>query len=172
MVVKEMATLPQGPLLRRVLQIEEASFSEPWTTADFQLVADDDRAVNLGLWRGECLVGYAIAFDEAGELHLASLAVEESHRRQGWGSHLLGQVLASAAERGCRTCRLEVRASNRPALKLYRKHAFEVTGKRYRFYTGPVEDAVVMTRQLSSRCPESAADATARMLQPGGEIRR
>lgn len=169
--VKEMRALSQDHLLVRVLQIEEESFSEPWTTADFQLVAADDRAVNMGLWRGERLVGYAIAFEEAGELHLASLAIEEPHRRQGWGSHLLRQVLARAAERGCRTCRLEVRASNRPARELYRKHAFEVTGERRRFYTGPVEDAVVMEKQLSIG-PEVAIDATRCSLEPAGETRR
>ena len=171
MVVREMGALSQEPLLRRVLQIEKESFSEPWTTADFQLVAADDRAVNLGLWRGKCLVGYAIAFDEAGELHLASLAIEEPHRRQGWGGHLLRQVLARGAERGCGSCRLEVRASNRPAQELYRKHAFEVTGEKRRFYTGPVEDAVVMVRQLSTG-PEVAVGATSCRLEPAGESRR
>ena len=170
--VKEMVTLSQEPLLLRVLQIEEESFSVPWTTAEFQLAAADVRAVNLGLWRGERLAGYAIAFDEAGELHLASLAIEESHRRQGWGSHLLRQVLARAAERGCRSCRLEVRESNRPALELYRRHAFEVTGAKRRFYTGPVEDAVVMVRQLSSPCPEVDGGPTSCKREPGGETWR
>ena len=47
-----MVTLSQEPLLLRVLQIEEESFSVPWTTAEFQLAAADLRAVNLGLWRG------------------------------------------------------------------------------------------------------------------------
>ena len=150
MVVKEMAALSHDPLLPRGVQIEEESFSEPWTTADFQFVAADDRAVNLGLWRGDHLVGYAIAFDEAGELHLASLAIEESYRRRGWGSHLLTQVMANAVKRGCRSCWLEVRESNRPGQELYRKHEFEVTGAKRHFYTCPVEDAVVMERQLAS----------------------
>ena len=102
--VSELPTLSHGQLVKRVVEIEEQAFPEPWTLADFELLASDERAVNLGLWYGERLVGYAIAYVESDEFHLASLAVEEEYRRQGWGTHLLQHMLARGVVRGCTVC--------------------------------------------------------------------
>jgi ribosomal-protein-alanine N-acetyltransferase len=41
---------------------------------------------------------------------------------------------------------LEVRASNVAAQHLYREFDFEAVGLRRRYYTHPVEDAVIMRR--------------------------
>ena len=43
---------------------------------------------------------------------------------------------------------LEVRASNEPAIALYRKHGFEEAGRRKNYYTKPTEDAIIMTRHF------------------------
>ena len=39
---------------------------------------------------------------------------------------------------------LEVRASNLPAINLYRKYGFETIGKRERYYQDNNEDALIM----------------------------
>ena len=41
-----------------------------------------------------------------------------------------------------------MRASNEPAIALYRKHGFEEAGRRKDYYTKPKEDAVIMTRDF------------------------
>ena len=43
---------------------------------------------------------------------------------------------------------LEVRASNVAALRFYERHKFEVVGRRPRYYTAPVEDALLLTATL------------------------
>lgn len=40
---------------------------------------------------------------------------------------------------------LEVRASNAPAIALYRKHGFQTVGQRRNYYQKPDEDALLMT---------------------------
>ena len=40
---------------------------------------------------------------------------------------------------------LEVRASNAPAIALYRKHGFQAVGQRRNYYQKPDEDALLMT---------------------------
>ena len=141
----------------RIMKIEQRSFSQPWRLEDFQLLAHDERALNVGLWHGEELVGYALGYIDAetAELHLASLAIDPEFRRQGWGSYLLAETLTRAEHRGCAGCRLEVRASNAVALYLYRRLQFDVVGRRRAFYTSPVEDAVLMRRPLSASSTRS-----------------
>jgi ribosomal protein S18 acetylase RimI-like enzyme len=43
---------------------------------------------------------------------------------------------------------LEVRAGNRAALSLYRRWGFGEQGRLERFYTRPVEDGLIMYREL------------------------
>ena len=130
-----------------------SAFAQPWTLTDFELPAQDDRAQNLGLWRDEELVGYAIGMVESSTFHLANLAVAKQYQRQGWGSRLLLAALERAEERGCSLCRLEVRRSNAAAQKMYRKFGFAVDGIRRRFYTKPAEDAWLFSRPLSGANP-------------------
>jgi ribosomal-protein-alanine N-acetyltransferase len=44
---------------------------------------------------------------------------------------------------------LEARASNQPALRLYRALGFVETGRRPRYYADPIEDAVLLRLQLA-----------------------
>ena len=127
--------------LYRLEGIERRSFRHPWTLAEFQLLVQDTRALNVGLWRGGNLVGYAIGFTEGEELHLASLAVEPEWRRRGLATRLLESTLEKAWHRGCTACRLEVRPSNRAARALYEKLGFEAAGEIPGFYTDPQEAA-------------------------------
>lgn len=136
--------------IRAVMSIEQRAFPHPWSLEDFEWLAGEEKAIKLGLWRAEQLVGYAIGTVDGRSLHLASLAVEEGFRRQGWGSQLLQAVLQRGQEHGCRDCELEVRRSNEAALHLYRRFGFAVNGVRRRFYTNPVEDAWRMRRSLAA----------------------
>lgn len=138
----------------RLLDIEAGSFPAPWTLADFQLLSQDEHSLNLGLWHDEVLVGYLVGLIEGERasdrktLHLASLAVEPEWRRQGCAKRLLQRALQQAHERGCTTCRLEVRQTNDVALHLYQRFGFAVNGVRRRFYTKPVEDAWLLSCDL------------------------
>ena len=134
----------------RIMEIEQRSFYQPWRIEDFQLLAHDERALNVGLWHGDDLAGYALGYvDEArAEVHLASLAVDPDYRLRGWGSFLLSEILIRARRRHCLVCCLEVRVSNVGAQKLYQRFQFEVSGRHSGFYTDPVEDAVLMHRSL------------------------
>ena len=46
---------------------------------------------------------------------------------------------------------LEVRESNRPALLFYKKERFEEIARRKAYYHAPVEDAIVMKREIHGR---------------------
>ena len=144
--VQELGTGSAG--LQGVLAIERRSFRDPWTLAEFQLLTEDPRALNVGLWHDRHLVGYAMGYAKGADFHLASLAVEPSWRRRGLATRLLESILEKARRRGCTACRLEVRPSNKAARSLYEKLGFEAAGEMPRFYTDPEEAALRLRRRI------------------------
>ena len=141
----QIQPLEPTPLAMQQLQrIERASFSEPWSMAEFDFLASDERSVQVGLWCDEHLAGYAMALIETEDCHLINLAVEMAYRRQGWGKRLVLALLDITAARGGRACHLEVRVSNDAAIQLYTGLGFHQTGIRLRYYSKPTEDACVM----------------------------
>ena len=56
--------------------------------------------------------------------------------------------MAWAAKAGAITIRLEVRASNAPALALYQRYGFSTRGVRRAYYSVPVEDALILEAPL------------------------
>jgi [ribosomal protein S18]-alanine N-acetyltransferase len=65
-------------------------------------------------------------------------------RGQGTGRTLVRTVLEWAADLGAEEIRLELRASNIRALRLYQRCGFTMAGSRPGYYLDPPEDAVLM----------------------------
>ena len=82
------------------------------------------------------------------ESEILDIAVDAGVRRLGIGTVLMSAVLREARKRGTAVTYLEVRESNVPATGLYEKTGFEPYGRRARYYTDPVEDAIVMRLSL------------------------
>lgn len=134
--------------LPRVMQIEQVCFTVPWQRNTFaSLFARSDTDMVAAEREGE-LVGYAICWTTIDEAELGNVAVHPDARRTGVADALVRAVLARAEERGARACFLEVRESNESAQALYRRHGFEVIGRRARYYSRPAEDALIMRRRL------------------------
>ena len=98
--------------------------------------------------RSPSLAGYIVARMGADELHINNVAVRESYRRRGIGRMLLDKILAEGKRCGSQAAYLELRAGNSVALSLYEKCGFRVTARRDRYYSDPVEDALVMMMQF------------------------
>jgi ribosomal-protein-alanine N-acetyltransferase len=89
--------------------------------------------------------GFWRLYDEA---HITTIAVRESHRRQGLGELLLHACIEMAVSMRSRVVTLEVRASNHGAQALYEKYGFQRAGVRRGYYTDNNEDAVIMTSEV------------------------
>jgi len=81
------------------------------------------------------------------ELRLMNLAVEAGSRRRGIAKELVLHALSLARDRGAERAVLEVRASNHAARRLYEGLGFRQVAVRARYYTDPIEDAVLMQRE-------------------------
>jgi ribosomal-protein-alanine N-acetyltransferase len=84
----------------------------------------------------------------ANELHINNVAVRESYRRRGIGQTLLDRILDEGKLAGVDCAFLELRAGNGAARALYEKCGFRVTARRQKYYSEPVEDALVMIKQF------------------------
>jgi ribosomal-protein-alanine N-acetyltransferase len=100
------------------------------------------------------VVGCALAWHVADELHVLNLATRSDRRRQGIGSSLMREMVAYARQNGIDHALLEVRRSNAPAIALYRAAGFFVTGIRARYYADD-EDAVEMMLTLDPATGEA-----------------
>ena len=79
--------------------------------------------------------------------HVISIAVLPEHQREGIGSALMREAMQAMVNYKAKECYLEVRASNVPAVNLYRKMGFEVA-KTVRGYYADGEAAYVLARKL------------------------
>jgi ribosomal-protein-alanine N-acetyltransferase len=135
-----------------VLAIEFASFSLPWTEEMFANELAEGTVAGTLVARLSAagvpppVVGYICVWLVGDELHINNLAVHPRWRKHGIASELLCAALERGRRGGARAAFLEVRASNVAAQSLYRQFQFEPVGIRRRYYTHPVEDAVIMGR--------------------------
>lgn len=132
--------------LDAVKQIEDASFSLPWTYEQLQMMLDPGRFIFLGVFDdGGRLLGYAGMQYVLDEGYIGNVAVAADARRKGAGSLLMEEMLRKASELGLSFVTLEVRESNAAAIALYEKFGFEKVAVRKNYYDFPKENAIIMT---------------------------
>jgi len=105
--------------------------------------------VARNLHPGPAIAGFFAGWIVEDELHINNLATHPDYRRIGVARSLLEAVLDESGYRGVSFVILEVRASNEAAQALYKKLGFKLIGRRRDYYRVPIEDALVMRRELS-----------------------
>lgn len=86
-----------------------------------------------------------LIYEECG---INDIAVTASARKNGIGAMLLYALERYAAERGGEVVQLEVRAGNETAIRFYEKHGFVQNGLRKRYYSDPIEDALLYEKKI------------------------
>ena len=97
---------------------------------------------------GGAVLGVLQWRDLGDELEILDLAVLNSCRRSGHGSFLLQKFLRDTVQTAARQIFLEVRESNLPAIALYQKFGFAISGRRPNYYRHPPEAALLMQRAV------------------------
>ena len=126
-------------------ELEKLCFSRPWSRKALEDEVDNPRAYFVTAVDGDKILGYGGMHCSHMECYIDNIAVEPNARRHGVADELL-DVFCRFGEANLAFLTLEVRASNAPAIALYRKHGFEEAGRRKNYYTKPAEDAIIMTR--------------------------
>jgi [ribosomal protein S18]-alanine N-acetyltransferase len=98
--------------------------------------------------RSREVVGFAIASLLPPEAELETIAVAAARQRQGIAAHLLAALVHQLKTADACEVRLEVRASNQPAIGFYQSQNFKKIGNRARYYADPEEDALILSLLL------------------------
>jgi len=153
------------PDLPQVIAIERRVFPTPWSLAMFVLELSKQSGICLAAMlpaerehehqnehgRGRRLVGerrligYLICSRYETVWHVMNIAVDSEQQGRGVASALLADLYERVSDETARYT-LEVRRSNRPAIRLYEREGFRAAGLRRRYYQDNGEDALVMWR--------------------------
>ena len=131
-----------------VAEMEHQLFSDAWSEKSVLETLDQPNSICLIVEKAGRTAGYLLAYTAADEAEIARIAVMKEFQRQGAARALLTELETVCAPDGIRRILLDVRSGNGPARKLYEKAGFKEDGIRQRFYEDPVEDAVLMSRDL------------------------
>jgi ribosomal-protein-alanine N-acetyltransferase len=143
MIIREF----KRPDVKRVLEIEIASFSDPYPAnilvdiynlgAGFLVAQENNRVVGY--------IIFWIKYEDEG--HIISIAVEKNYRRQDVGSKLVETSLEAFKKFNVKIIKLEVRIGNKGARKFYSKMGFKEE-KIVEDYYEDLEDAAIMSKIL------------------------
>lgn len=133
--------------LAALAALERECFSQPWSQDALRLLTGDNAIAAVALCDGEVAAygGMTCVLDEG---QITNIATLPRFRRLGLARAVLCELIRRAEERGIGSVFLEARASNLPAISLYESCGFCRIGVRRRFYSAPVEDAVMMELRL------------------------
>ncbi len=135
--------------VEQVVQIDELSFTLPWSERTYRLELTENTAAHLFVAELDDqlerhVVGYVGFWFIVDEAHISTLALRPDFRGQGIGRRLLEEALVRALRLGADLVTLEVRASNQSSIDLYKKFGFQVKARKPRYYRDNNEDALLM----------------------------
>jgi ribosomal-protein-alanine N-acetyltransferase len=116
------------------LSVADADLSQACTELSATCSEDESVAV----------AGFLVASLMPPEAELELIAVDPGAQRRGFARRLFTELAEKLRAAQVAEVVLEVRASNLPALALYRKLGFVESGRRKDYYQIPVEDALLM----------------------------
>lgn len=136
--------------LPQVLDIERRAYAFPWSEGSFR----DCLKVGYSAWVVQAptgdLLGYALMSMAVGEAHILNLCVAPEYQGQGLAKFLMDHLLQLTRAANMTIVLLEVRKSNKAAIRLYEKYRFERLGLRKAYYPAKEgrEDALVLGLQI------------------------
>ena len=130
--------------------ISQASMTSYWSRQDFLEAISGEHSLCLTALLDDDIAGYMVMYHAADEGEIPSVAVSSDHRRRGVARALMTTLFDEAKRLGITRIFLEVRRSNAAAIGLYESFGFLCAGERRRFYSDPVEDALIYTALVNT----------------------
>lgn len=114
----------------------------PWTLEQIQADLAQDQIWYAVAYDGIEVIGFLAVQENLFEAEVLQIAVRKSYQGQGIASALFAQLPTD------KEIFLEVRKSNHRAQAFYKKERMAVIAERKSYYHDPVEDAIIMKREI------------------------
>lgn len=114
----------------------------PWTLEQIQADLSQDQTWYALAYDGAEVIGFLAIQENLFEAEVLQIAVKKAYQGQGIASALF-EILPTDKE-----IFLEVRNSNQIAQAFYKKEKMAVIAERKAYYHDPVEDAIIMKREI------------------------
>lgn len=131
--------------IKEIAQLEKECFGEPWSEDSLKDELTNETARFYVLRDNEKLLGYIGSNNICNEVYITNVAVNGACRGKGYGKKLVNHLLKQSELEKAFFVTLEVRESNKNAIKLYEKCGFKKIGERKNFYSKPTENALIYT---------------------------
>ena len=130
-----------------VAELERKCFSDPWSERSVAAELENPLSLWLVALLGRTVVGYVGSQSVMEQADMMNIAVNPDYRRQGIAESLIERLVSELKDKQVSSLTLEVRASNAPAIALYRKLGFSQVGKRPNYYRNPREYALILRKE-------------------------
>lgn len=127
--------------------IEKDLFSMPWTEKSLLDALKSPIAYYFVVQYEEKIIGECGIWCCLDEGEITNIGIHKEYQNMGVGTMLLGYLLEQGKKIGITQFLLEVRESNKNAIKLYEKYNFKIEGMRKNFYEKPRENAIIMWKR-------------------------
>ena len=129
-----------------IMEIESVSFGKyHWSEKSFEVEIDNKLShYYVAVDDSGKVISYCGFWNILGEGHITTFAVRDGYKKQRIAEQMMLYILDMAKELEIKWFTLEVRASNIPAINLYKKYGFETNGMREKYYQDNNEDALIM----------------------------
>jgi len=114
----------------------------PWTLEQIQADLSQDQTWYALAYDGTEVIGFLAVQENLFEAEVLQIVVKQTYRGQGIASALFAQLPID------KEMFLEVRRSNHRAQAFYKKEKMVVIAERKAYYHDPVEDAIIMKREI------------------------
>ncbi len=140
--------------VEQLIEIENLVSPYPWTRKLFFESIKSFYTISRGLFLSEKLVGFIFYTQIADEITIENIAVHPEYQYSGYGSFILQDSVLKLVNSVSKNIYLEVRTSNKSAIKFYEKHGFIEYSKRKNYYTNKnqtFEDAILMKLSIKKK---------------------
>ena len=114
----------------------------PWTLEQIQADLSQDQTWYALAYDGEEVIGFLAIQENLFEAEVLQIAVKKAYQGQGIAPALFATLPTD------KEIFLEVRKSNQRAQAFYKKEKMAVIAERKAYYHSPVEDAIIMKREI------------------------
>lgn len=128
--------------------MEQDNFPLPFKEKDFLNMLSNDIYQVLVARINNLTIGYVSFTKMIDECQIINIAVDSSYRKMGIGGKIMEALMKYCKDYKLTKIFLEVRESNKNAIRLYEKYGFFTVGVSKGHFSSPKENAILMNYEF------------------------